>query len=136
MLHELVLLLLWHAQTDKSCFPAWQQALKTLGKRETDIRAMVYPSVSRMCVCAVSTALLFPVEFSFVSFSLVYRDTVSRKISIRTLFQEKSVSGVTTLFQEKSVSGHCFKKTQYPEKASLDGGREIPPRRLLVLRIV
>ena len=51
MLHELVLLLLWHAQTDKSCFPAWQQALKTLGKRETDIRAMVYPSVSRVCVC-------------------------------------------------------------------------------------
>ena len=51
MLHELVLLLPLHAQTDKSCFPAWQQALKTLGKRETDIRAMVYPSVSRVCVC-------------------------------------------------------------------------------------
>ena len=57
MLHELVLLLLWHAQTDKSCFPAWQQALKTLGKRETDIRAMVYPSVSRVCVCTRAARL-------------------------------------------------------------------------------
>ena len=39
------------------CFPVSQQALKTLGKRETDIRAMVYPSLSRVSVCTRAARL-------------------------------------------------------------------------------